>query len=259
MASKSPATDPWAEPQPTGLKGKRAAKKAAKAAKEKKTRWYKQIWQVYKMTAKQEPLIWVKMLIIAVVVIGAFALFGAFVWKGHVIYLTVISVPMAALGMMILLARRAQRAAYKQIEGQPGAAYAALGQIRRGWTTEEQPVAVDPRGQDMIFRTLGRGGIVLVGEGDPGRLAKMFKKEVQKLNRVAPGVTVIELVVGDEKDQVPIAKLASKVQRLRPVLSKAELAVVAQRLRSLGGLNLPIPKGVDPMRVRPDRKAMRGR
>ncbi|MDR1799716.1 MAG: DUF4191 domain-containing protein [Bifidobacteriaceae bacterium] len=259
MASKTPANDPWAEPAPTGLKGKRAAKKAAKAAKPKKTRWYKQIWQVYKMTAKQQPLIWIWLAVLFFGIVALGVLFGLFVWRGHAIYMAIVSVPLGALAAMILLARRAQRAAYAQIDGQPGAASAALGQIRRGWTIEEQPVAMDPRNQDMIFRALGRAGIVLVGEGNPNRLAKMFKKETQKLNRVAPGVTVIELVVGHEKGQVPVAKLASKVQRLRPTLSKAELAVVAQRLKSLGTLNLPIPKGIDPMKARPDRKALRGR
>ena len=55
------------------------------------------------------------------------------------------------------------------------------------------------------------------------------------------------------------AKIARKVQRLKPKLTKAEKEEVERRLRALGGQQLPIPKGVDPMRVRPDRKAMRGR
>ena len=53
-------------------------------------------------------------------------------------------------------------------------------------------------------------------------------------------------------------KLASKIQRLRPALTKAEVAAVNKRLRALGGMRPPLPQGIDPNRVRLDRKAMRG-
>ena len=66
-------------------------------------------------------------------------------------------------------------------------------------------------------------------------------------------------VVGDGEGQVPVKKVASKLTRMRPVLTKAETAVVNKRLKSLGGMRPPIPKGVDPTRARVDRKAMRGK
>ena len=47
--------------------------------------------------------------------------------------------------------------------------------------------------------------------------------------------------------------------RSRPKLTKQEVAEVNKRLTALGGVKLPVPKGVDPMRARPDRKGMRGR
>ena len=46
---------------------------------------------------------------------------------------------------------------------------------------------------------------------------------------------------------------------MRPAITKAEVSEVAKRLRALGAARLPIPKGVDPMRARPDRKAVKGR
>jgi hypothetical protein len=250
--------DPWADP-PKGRKAIRAAKKQAKReAKKGKTRWYKQLWQVYKMTAKVQPLIGLWMGLMFLGIVGAGTLFGVFVMHNFV-YMLIISLPAGLLAAMILLARRAERAAYSQIEGRPGAAYSALGQIRRGWTIEEEPVALDPRSQDMVFRAVGRPGVVLVGDGAPGRVRNMMKKERQKVARIAPGVVVTELVVGDGEDQVPLRKLARKVQRLRPSLTRAELTVVTKRLQSVGGLKLPVPKGMDPMRARIDRKAMRGR
>ena len=46
---------------------------------------------------------------------------------------------------------------------------------------------------------------------------------------------------------------------MRATLTKEEVVTVNKRLRALGGVKLPVPQGIDPMRARPDRKAMRGR
>ena len=78
---------------------------------------------------------------------------------------------------------------------------------------------------------------------------------------MASGVPVILLRVGEGggEDEVGIRKLANRVQRLKPVLTKDEVSVVNKRLKSIGGVRPPLPKGVDPTKVRMDRKAMRGR
>jgi len=259
MAKHNPSTDPWAE-EPQGLKAKRAAKKAAKkAAKGDKTRWYKQIWQVFQMTRKAEPLIWLWMLLIVLGAVGIGLVIGNFVFSNRGVYMTILAVPLGLMGALMLLARRAERAAYAQIEGQPGAAFAALGQIKRGWTVDQEPIAVDAKTQDMVFRAVGRPGVVLVGDGSPGRLSRMMKKEQQRIGRLAPGVKVIKLVVGDDEGQVPLRKLSRRLQKLKASMSKADVAAVSSRLKSMGGLKLPVPKGIDPMRARPDRKALRGR
>ena len=85
--------------------------------------------------------------------------------------------------------------------------------------------------------------------------------EKKKTERVAPGVPVTVYRVGEGKDDgvIEIRKLTSRVQRMRPALTKDQVVKVNQRLRALGGVKLPVPQGIDPMRVRPDRKAMRGR
>ncbi|MDQ1295522.1 MAG: hypothetical protein QG608_3407, partial [Actinomycetota bacterium] len=64
---------------------------------------------------------------------------------------------------------------------------------------------------------------------------------------------------GQGENQVPLPKIATRLARLRPTLTKTEVSEVARRLRALGGLKPPIPHGVDPLRLRPDRKATRGR
>jgi hypothetical protein len=111
----------------------------------------------------------------------------------------------------------------------------------------------------MVFRALGRPGIVLLGEGPHARVTKLLKQEEKKVARVAPGVPVHLWVIGDGEGEVPVKKVSGKLTRMRPVLTKAETAVVNKRLKSLGGMKPPIPKGVDPTRTRVDRKAMRGK
>ena len=180
---------------------------------------------------------------------------------GHPIYFTILGLLLGVLAAMFVLGRRAERAAYLNLEGQKGAAGAALSSIRRGWTIEQEPVAAEARTQDMVFRALGRGGIVLVGDGPPTRVRKLLESERRKVARVVPNVPVHVFTVGDggSEGEVPLRKLASRVQRLKPQLTKQEVAAVSKRLKALGGIRPPVPQGIDPMRALPDRRAMRGR
>ena len=52
---------------------------------------------------------------------------------------------------------------------------------------------------------------------------------------------------------MPLYKLPTKLRQLKPVLRKPEILAVSNRLNSLGKNGLPIPKGIDPMRVRSQR------
>ncbi len=224
-----------------------------------------QVKQVFLSAKAVDPAIgwWMALAALGVLVVAAVVgiIFSA------LIYALILGLPMAFLAATIVLSRRAERAAYKQIEGQPGAVGAALRSIRRGWYIEETPVAADAqRATDLqsaalVYRAVGRPGIVLIGEGPSGRAQKLLVAERRKVERVASGVPVTLLRVGEggTEDEVSIRKLANRVQRMKPVLTKDEVAVVNKRLKSIGGVRPPLPKGVDPTKVRMDRKAMRGR
>ncbi|CAM5780141.1 DUF4191 domain-containing protein [Cellulomonas persica] len=226
------------------------------APKTKKVRWYHQLWEAFKMTRETDPAItWILLAtFVGTLAVGVIA--G--VLLSSVVYFILLALPFALLATMFVLARRAEAAAYSRIEGQPGAALAALRTIRRGWTFVEEPVAIDPRSQDMVFRGVGRPGVVLVAEGT-GNPARLLEAERKRTARVLPSVPVIVLQTGRHEGQVPLPKLPGKLRRLKPQLTKQEVAEVTKRLQALGGARLPVPKGVDPMRVRPDRKGMRGR
>jgi hypothetical protein len=184
------------------------------------------------------------------------------------IYFLILGVPLAALAASMVLSIRAKRAAYKSIEGKPGAAGAALSSLRKGWYFEQQPVAAeagragDMASAAMVFRATGRPGVVLVAEGPAVRATKLAEAERKKVSRIAGAsvpVTVLRIGEGGGKDEVSVRKVASKVQRMKPVLTKEEVAAVNKRLKAMGGMRPPLPAGVDPNRVRMDRKAMRGR
>jgi len=222
-----------------------------------------QLRQIFTQARAVDPAIGWYMLLAALAVVVVMVVVGLLV--GHWVYFAVLSLPLAALAASLVLSRRAERAAYRSIEGQPGAAGAALAALRRGWYYDQQPVAAEAvRPGDMssaalVFRATGRPGVVLVAEGPPARSARLAEAERKKVARVAPGVPVTVLRVGDGEDEVSVRKIASRLQRMKPVLTKDEAAAVNKRLKALAGSRPPIPAGVDPNRVRMDRKAMRGR
>ncbi|MFC7406044.1 DUF4191 domain-containing protein [Georgenia alba] len=227
------------------------------APKEKKQRWYHNVRDAYKLTRQVYPSITWLLIGTFVLVMGA-ALAIGFAW-GHPIYMSFFGLLLSVTLMMVILAVQVRKASYKQIDGRPGAVGAVLGQIRRGWNLEEEPVAVNPRTQDVVFRMIGRPGIVLISEGPSHRVNRMLNDEKRKVSRVAPNVPVHLVQYGNDDGQVPIGKLIRTVQRLPKRLTSAEVAQVAKRMQALGSAKLPVPKGVDPMRARPDRKALKGR
>jgi hypothetical protein len=227
---------------------------------------FKQVLQVYNASRKADPTIPWWMLLAALGTLVIAVVVGALL--GHWVYALILGIPLALLAATFVLSRKAERAAYRSIEGQAGAAGAALGSLRKGWYADQQPVAVDgargTRPEDMagaafVYRAVGRPGVVLIAEGPASRRAKLLTTERKKVERVAPGVPVQLVTVGDGEDQVPVRKLSNKLTKMKPVLTKEEVSAVNKRLKALGGLRPPIPAGMDPQRARVDRKAMRGR
>jgi hypothetical protein len=172
---------------------------------------------------------------------------------GMVLYI-VAGVMGGLLIFLIILGRRAERAAYSQITGQPGAVGAVLKSgLRRSWTGSEMPINVSPKTQDAVYRAVGRGGIALIGEGPRSRTQRMLEDERRNVVRILPNVPVTFLYVGPDPDSTPLHKLPSALRKIKSKLRKGEVLAVSNRLNSLGKGGLPIPKGVDPFKVRAPR------
>ncbi|MGA0566057.1 DUF4191 domain-containing protein [Rathayibacter sp. KR2-224] len=216
----------------------------------------KQMWQVFQMTRRYDSrATWYMLgtLLLGVVlgVVLALTITGGNVFS--IVLWIVAGVLAGALGAILVLGRRAERAAYSQIEGQPGAVGAVLrSSLKRSWRGSEMPVAVNGRTRDAVYRAVGRGGVVLIGEGPESRTRRMVEDERRKVARIVPNVPITVFNVGPDADAVPLHKLAGRMAKIKVALTKPEVLAVDNRLTSLG-TQMPIPKGVDPLKVRPQR------
>lgn len=230
----------------------------AKADKDpNKRRWYQLLGDGYKIAKKSYPALpWI-LLGVFVLVTGGFITVG--IVTGNWILWTISGVILGPMLTMVTLTRFIESASYKQMEGIPGAASAVIGRIRRGWSFQEEPVRFNARTQDMVFRLIGKPGVVLVTEGPTNRVQKLVEDERKQARRIAPNVPVHAIHVGTDEDQVKLGKLMKSLKKLPKTLTSAEVGVVAKRYDSIKTNQLPIPKGIDPYKMRPDRRATRGR
>lgn len=229
-----------------------------KSAKPAKNGRMKQIAASYRMTKQVDPKI--GLILLGWFVLTAGITFGILaLLPGHWALDLVGAVLIGILAVLIVFGRRAQHAGYKKIEGQPGAAAAALGMLRRGWTVE--PAIAFNRNQDVVHRVVGPPGIVLVGEGNPNRLKPLISNERRKHERVASEAPIHEVVVGDQEGAVPLPKLVKHVTKLGRKVKPAEITDILARLRALDATrsNIPLPKGPMPTNLKGARQNMRGR
>jgi Domain of unknown function (DUF4191) len=172
----------------------------------------------------------------------------------------IVGIPAGLAAWLVVFGRRAEKAAYAQVEGRPGAAGAALGILRRGW--QVQPAVAVTKNQDLVHRVVGRPGVILVGEGNPSRVRNLLAVEKKRHARVVGEVAPIyDIVVGDDEDSVPVRRLAKHVQKLPRAIAPADVTDLLQRMKALDATRpvAPIPKGPMPTSSKQARQSMRGR
>ena len=212
-------------------------KKKSKEAKIKTPR-FQTFRDAYNVTKSVKP--WIGAALAAIFVVVLFIGIALGIVLGHPVYGGFVTIPLAALATMFIFTRVAGSAAYVSIEGQIGAGASVLMAIRKGWTTT--PAVAVNRQQDMVHRSVGRAGIVITGEGGHA-VRQMMQDEKKKAERFAPGVPVIEVLVGDGADQVSIRKLQKHLTKLPKKLSAHQMREVRARLKAVGGMSMPIPRG----------------
>ncbi|MFJ3764768.1 DUF4191 domain-containing protein [Streptomyces sp. NPDC090082] len=208
----------------------------------------KQIALTYQMTRKADPKVGLVVAGVGIVVLGVLLGIGFLI--GHPVYLGILGLVLGLLAAAIVFGRRAERAAFGQMEGQPGAAAAVLQNVGRGWTTT--PAVAMNRSQDVVHRAVGRAGIVLVAEGNPNRVKTLLAAEKKRMNRVVVDVPVHDIIVGDGDGQVPLKKIRTTMLKMPRVLTGPQVTAANDRLRAMGDLmsNMPLPKGPMPKGMR---------
>ncbi|MCX9190896.1 DUF4191 domain-containing protein [Carbonactinospora thermoautotrophica] len=215
------------------------ARRAQKSRAQKSPGRLKQIVAVYRMTAQADPKVgWIVLLsglgTLAIALVIGFVL-------GHPVYAAFSGLLLALLVMVIVFGRRAERAAYAQVEGQPGAAAGVLQSMRGNW--DVTPAIAVNRAQDMVHCVVGRPGIVLVGEGQPGRVTNLIANQKRRMARIAGDAPIYEVIVGNGEGQVPLRKLQAYMMKLPRNLRGPEVTEVVKRLRAMPANQLPMPKG----------------
>ena len=200
------------------------------------------------------------------------------------ITLMILAVMIGLLLFTIVLTRRADNVGYKQMEGKSGAAISILGNMKRaGFDFPQEPVWVDPRTRDAVWRGTGYQGIYLIGEGNYGRVMQAMDRQEKQIKGVTAGshIPVYRICVGDGPKQVRLKDLRNTVlkkktyvpnnytnpimRKLHPrhrfALSKPQLITLNDRLHTLQRRSgMGIPKGMDPMKThKVSRRAIRGR
>jgi hypothetical protein len=197
------------------------------------------IKQAYTLTAKNDPkLPWI-LLIAFVVVAGVIELVGI-LFDSPFIFLPLALIT-GALAALIIFGRRAQGSAYRQVEGQPGAAAWVLEGMRGDWRVTSGVAGTAQ--MDAVHRVLGRPGVVLVAEGVPSRVRGLLAQEKKKVARIVGDTPIYDIVVGDEEGQVPLRKLSTHVMKLPRNLTAAEVNALGRRLSAMGGGRMPVPGG----------------
>jgi Domain of unknown function (DUF4191) len=206
---------------------------------------------VHKRDPKSLPLLGLAALGVAAVVIVV-GYFLGLIWP-----FIPLGVLLGLMVAMILFGRLATSAQYAMVEGQPGAAAAVLQTLRGGFTTT--PAIAANRNMDVVHRTVGKPGVILVGEGSPARLPSLLAAEKKRIARIANQIPIYDFQVGDAEGQIPIRELNKKIMRLPRNIKGQTVAELNFRLNALPQ-QLQMPKGPVPRAARmpkPPRPRMR--
>ena len=232
---------------------------ARSSAPEKRPGFFSQVRTLYTFTQKE--FRWLPFLLIGILLLGiavglaiGFLIPPVAIWS--VILWGLTGLMLGVLASMMTMTRLSTQAMYKKIDGMPGATGHVLSSsLGRKWSASEMPVGINPKTQEAVYRAVGRGGVVIVGEGARGRLTRLVNDERSKVQRVAAGVPVTVFYVGHGDGEVPIAKLAPAIKALPKKIDRATMAAVIKRIDSVSQSlsSLPIPKGIDPTKVRAPR------
>jgi Domain of unknown function (DUF4191) len=197
------------------------------------------IKQAYSLTRKNDPkLPWI--MLIAFVAVAAVVELIGILFNSPFLFLP-LAIVTGGLAALVIFGRRAQGSAYRQVEGQPGAAAWVLEGMRGDWRVTSGVAGTAQL--DAVHRVLGRPGVILVAEGVPSRVRGLLAQEKKKVARIVGDTPIYDITVGDEEGQIPLRKLSNHVMKLPRNLTAAEVNSLGRRMSAMGGTRMPVPGG----------------
>ena len=205
-----------------------------------KRRFYQNVLDAYRLTKRTYPALPWMLLGTAAAVIAVFMLVA---WLTNMSFIgwLVVGIMGSFTAALLLLSILTRRALYSQVEDTAGAVKVALSQIQRGWVIPEQPVAFT-REQDLVWRSV----------------RPLLQAEKKRVTKVMRNVPVHQIQVGHDDGQIALKDLQRELRKLKNVLTPEEVPQVSARINALRSGEPPIPKGIDPLRAKPSRRALRG-
>ena len=217
----------------------------------------RQLREVFKVTRENDKAAVWFMLGGFVLALALFTVLGL-LWLDPWWLWTIFGVVFGLLAAMYILSWRAKIAMFARYKGQPGSAEVGLNLLPKAWS--RTPAIAINRYQDIVHRAVGPGGIVLVGEGAPGRVRAMLDTETKRHESIKYSVPVTPIVMGDADNQVSLENLDKYIKKLPKVIKASQITEIQSRLKALDGARprVPLPKGPMP-NMKGARSAMRGR
>ena len=232
----------------------------------KKTSTISQIVKIFRFTYEEDkalPWLLTAAILVPTLIAVVICLLAHFGWLSWILTV-LLGIMVGLLLATMTLTRRSDRVGYARMDGRPGAAAAVLSSISKaGFSFPQEPVWIDAKTKDAVWRGTGRTGVYLIAEGDYNRVNKAMNREEEKIRRITRGsaIPIYRISVGHGPDQVPLNKLQRTVLKKKAKLTATELETLNDRLVTLQKRQnaLGMPKGIDPTRIHVSRKAMRGR
>lgn len=213
-----------------GSKTDKEAKAAAKAARKQASKERRtQLWQAFQIQRKEDKALlpWmIGALVGSIVVFFLVGLIFDIQW-----FLLPVGILVGVLLAFIIFGRRVQKSVYAKADGQAGAAAWALDNLQGAWRVSQAVAGTTQL--DAVHRVIGRPGIILVGEGNPGRVKGLMAQEKKRVARLVGDTPIYEFVVGNEEGQIPLSQLQKRLNKLPRNIDTKRMDIIEGRLSAL--------------------------
>jgi hypothetical protein len=213
-----------------GSKTDKEAKAAAKAARKQASKERRtQLWQAFQIQRKEDKALlpWmIGALIASIVVFFVIGLIFGIQW-----FLLPIGILVGVLAAFIIFGRRVQKSVYKKADGQAGAAAWALDNLQGSWRVSQAIAGTTQL--DALHRVIGRPGVILVGEGNAGRIKPLMSQEKKRVARLVGDTPIYEFIVGNDEGQVPLPQLQKQLNKLPRNIDTKRMDAIEGRLSAL--------------------------